>query len=363
MATDWTRQWAALLTVTAAPDAGKELQIGDEDPPNDVINRTVKQLNAFLEELAAGGLGTNIITNGSFERWFTGISNQAPDGFSLKGTPTDVSRDTGERDGFGGTFAAKITSNGAGNEGLTITLSDLKASTPYFVSVRAKVTAGDTARIWSTGGGTNIDEDTTSTSFVTLSGEIITDGTPTNVVINFGSNTATDIVWFDKLMIQEGEVPAIFITHPNDEHTFRGALVKRTSAQAITTGTSTFVIFDAETYDTDNIHDNSTNPSRLTVPSEVSKVKILANIKWENDNTGNRDMAVWKNNSINFDGAPRSTIIPVNFPGTGTHQNLTSPVLVVTAGDYFELKVYQNSGGDLNIADVTQVWFAMEIIE
>ena len=208
---DWPNPWAAISTVTALPDAGAEFMIGDEDAINDVINRTALELEGFLQELSAGGLGNNLIDNGSFELWPGDITNIAPVGFTLKGTPTDVSRDTGDRDGFGGAFAVKITSNGAGHEGLTITLSDLKASTSYFLSVRAKATAADTARIWSTGGSTNIDTNTASTSWVTLSGEIITDATPTNVVLNFGSNTATDIVWFDKLMIQEGEVPAIFI--------------------------------------------------------------------------------------------------------------------------------------------------------
>lgn len=162
--------------------------------------------------------GNNLIPGGSFESWSAGTANQAPDGFSKKGAPTDVSRDTGERDGFGGAFAVKITSNGAGNEGLTITISNLKASTTYYLSVRAKATAGDTARIWTTGGSTNLDTNTASTSFVTLSGKIITDATPTNIVLNFGSDTATDIVWFDKLIIQEGEVPAIFTLHHNDRH-------------------------------------------------------------------------------------------------------------------------------------------------
>lgn len=239
---DWANPWAAITTVTALPDAGAEFMIGDEDAPNDVINRTALELEGFLQELAASGLGTNVIPNGSFELWPGDITNIAPLGFSLKGTPTDVSRDTGERDGFGGAFAVKITSNGAGNEGLTITLSNLKASTSYFLSVRAKATAGDTARIWTTGGSTNLDTNTALTSFVTLSGEIITDATPTAVVLNFGSNTATDIVWFDKLMIQEGEVGSIFIP----QHISIDSIVQIVSLQdgAVATGTTPIPIDD-----------------------------------------------------------------------------------------------------------------------
>ena len=167
-------------------------------------------LDVLAEAIALSGLGANLIPNGSFEVWPDGISNQAPGSWSKKGAPTDVSRDTGERDGYGGTFAVKITSNGAGNEGLTITLSTLKASTKYAVIVRAKATAGDTARIWTTGGSPNLDENTNSTSFEDVEGTFTTDATPTNVVLNLGSDNATDIVWFDALVIQEGEITAVF---------------------------------------------------------------------------------------------------------------------------------------------------------
>jgi hypothetical protein len=189
-----------------------EKMVGRDHPS---LTRTMEKL-AFA--LTNSGLATNIINNGSFESFSLGTSNQAPDGFAKIGTPTDVSQDTGERDGFGGGNAVKITSNGAGNEGITVTLSNLKASTEYALTIKAKATAGDTARIWTTGASSNLDQNTTSTAFVDVEGTFTTDATPTNVVLNMGSNTATDIVWFDKLMIQEGEVPAIFNQHPNDEH-------------------------------------------------------------------------------------------------------------------------------------------------
>jgi hypothetical protein len=60
---------------------------------------------------------------------------------------------------------------------------------------------------------------------------------------------------------------------------FRGALAKKTSDQTITT--DGFVTFDAEEYDTDSIHDNSTNNTRFTVPTGVTRVKLFLHILFE----------------------------------------------------------------------------------
>jgi len=48
---------------------------------------------------------------------------------------------------------------------------------------------------------------------------------------------------------------------------FAGVRVSRTSDVTITQNTATTVSWDAETFDTDAFHDNSTNPSRLTIPT------------------------------------------------------------------------------------------------
>lgn len=179
-----------------------------------VMLATQQSIKAFIENQNL----VNLVKNGSFESWSAGTANQAPDGWSMIGTPTDVSRDTGDRDNFGNPYAAKITSNGAGNEGLTVTFSNLKASKKYIVICRAKATSADTAKIWTTGGGANLSETTTSTSWVTLSGTFTTDATPTNIVLKIGSDTATDIVWFDAIIVLEGEAIKQFSPHPNDQH-------------------------------------------------------------------------------------------------------------------------------------------------
>jgi hypothetical protein len=157
----------------------------------------------------------NIISNGSFQYFYSGTSSQ-PDGYTNEGSPT-VARDTGECDNMEDTpYAVKYTATGAGNEGGSMTLSNLKASTTYAVTVRAKATAGDTARLLTTGGSTNIDTETTSTSWTTLKGTFTTDATPTDVNLKLVSKNDGDIVYFDKLMIVEGTYYCAYQVHPED---------------------------------------------------------------------------------------------------------------------------------------------------
>ncbi|MEW6026499.1 MAG: carbohydrate binding domain-containing protein [Planctomycetota bacterium] len=157
----------------------------------------------------------NIIRNGSFEEWGDGFSS-LPIFWAAIGGSYQVVKDTGDKDNFGAPYAAKITSFGAGSEGIKYTFSNLKANTKYSVYARAKATSGDTAKIWTTGASTNLSQTTTSTSWTTLVGSFITDGTPTDVVLKIGSDTNTDVVWFDSIMVVEGEAPFAFAPHPLD---------------------------------------------------------------------------------------------------------------------------------------------------
>lgn len=153
----------------------------------------------------------NLIYGGSFEETIQ------PSGmFTLRGNPTAVVRDTGDRDGNGGSYSVKITSAGSNNEGIKAIFSGLKASTTYTVRVRAKATAGDTARIFTVGGSSNLNFTTTSTSWVSLYGTFTTDATPTPIVLILGSDNATDIVWFDMLILVEGQGAFTWTPYPGE---------------------------------------------------------------------------------------------------------------------------------------------------
>ena len=140
----------------------------------------------------------------------------------------------------------------------------------------------------------------------------------------------------------------------------RGALVYKSADQAIANITLVLLTWNSETYDTDSIHDNVTNNTRLTVPAGVTQVKLKASIRWQGNATGDRSVLFLKNN-LSFRGT-NSVVIPgVNASSKGIV--LSTPVLDVVAGDYFEMQVYQDSGGSLNIMIDNATYFAMELIK
>ena len=155
------------------------------------------------EEEPAGGGGLSLIQNGSFEIVNT---NGVPWCWEKIGTAT-LEQDTGVKDGHNGSNALKVTSGGANNEGSKYTFRHLKPSTTYTIQIWMKATDGDTAKCWTTGGNSNLSITSTSTSGEYKTGTFTTDATPTNIVLCVGSETDTDIVWFDTLTIIEGSTP------------------------------------------------------------------------------------------------------------------------------------------------------------
>lgn len=141
----------------------------------------------------------------------------------------------------------------------------------------------------------------------------------------------------------------------------RGCLVSITTTFDTVSSSLNYIPFDTEDYDTDLIHDNVTNNTRLTVPAGVSKVRLTAGIRWDASTTGQRFAKIQKNGASYY-GHPTMDI-PAAAVGD-TYINLTSSVVDVIAGDYFEVLVQQTSGANLTIDSANLgTWFAMEIIE
>lgn len=140
----------------------------------------------------------------------------------------------------------------------------------------------------------------------------------------------------------------------------RGALVKKSADQTGANYSGGVVVgWNAEIYDTDSIHDNATNNSRLTVPSGVSYVRVLGQA-YLNNVASNSATYVYlkKNGSQAFDGSVTATRYQATLVEIA--QGISSPILAVTAGDYFEMFV---SCADTSIDILAAYsWFAMEII-
>jgi hypothetical protein len=143
---------------------------------------------------------------------------------------------------------------------------------------------------------------------------------------------------------------------------WRGARAYRTGDLPIANGTETVIAWQAEDVDTDAIW-SAGAPTRMTVPPSVTKVRVTANVRWGSNGTGVRQVLLLRN-GVSFRGGAMSLIGAAT--STDHAQNITSSVIAVTPGDYFEVAVFQTSGGALNIQGLTrqnQNWCQMEIVE
>jgi hypothetical protein len=122
------------------------------------------------------------------------------------------------------------------------------------------------------------------------------------------------------------------------------ASVKMAGDQTLTTATVTTVNFGAEDTDTDSLHDNSSDNSRITI-ALTGKYLIGGVLNYAANGTGVRQIRLHQDGS----GTP---IRISSIPGTaGDNARPAAAWLVsATAGAYFELKAYQDSGGDLTLS-------------
>jgi len=115
--------------------------------------------------------------------------------------------------------------------------------------------------------------------------------------------------------------------------------------KSIATATSTALDYEAELFDTDAFHDNSTNPSRFTIPSgKGGKYRIDAQV-WFNQvggpEAGLRSAALFKN----------GTQISSGFIGNTTTDESTaftiSHIEDCAVSDYLQLFVYHTQGSNV----------------
>lgn len=141
---------------------------------------------------------------------------------------------------------------------------------------------------------------------------------------------------------------------------FKGALVEKSTAQSIPTAVSTAVSWDAETLDIGGFW-TAGQPTRLTIPSGISKVRLSSNVEWANNSTGRRDISITKNGTTLYPGVGQRTKNAVNE----SWDTVNTGVISVITGDYFEVIVYQNSGSSLDVGgDVfSSSWFQIEVVE
>lgn len=110
---------------------------------------------------------------------------------------------------------------------------------------------------------------------------------------------------------------------------------------SIATGTATALTFNSERYDDGSLHSTAANTGRLTAPV-AGLYSIGASVEFAANAVGVRVVIVQLNGTTNLVRQDQAASGAGNFIGVSTEYRLS-------AGDYVEAVVFQNSGGNLNV--------------
>lgn len=138
---------------------------------------------------------------------------------------------------------------------------------------------------------------------------------------------------------------------------FRGARAARNLVWTVASGSLVTLAFNNTVFSTDGIHNVAGQSSRLTVPPGVSYVELTGFVQWAINNTGVRYVDIIKNGN---GGALMISDRKVPVPSDYTEQSVTTGPLAVVPGDYFEFRVYQTSGSNVDVRVGAQ--FTMKVL-
>lgn len=136
----------------------------------------------------------------------------------------------------------------------------------------------------------------------------------------------------------------------------RAVQVARSTASAIVNSALVAATWDQVVYDNEIMFAAGT-PSRITIPANVSLVRVTANLSFDINATGVRSIHIYKN-GVEIKGG-RQSVNAVN--GIATSLKIISDPIQVVPGDYFEIWTFQNSGGSLNINSFST--FSVELLQ
>ena len=128
---------------------------------------------------------------------------------------------------------------------------------------------------------------------------------------------------------------------------------------SVANATTTAVPFTVEAWDTDTMHSTSVNTSRLTVVT-AGRYEMHASVLWAVSAAGVRLLTIRKNGTTNYAyiGEDAGTAALGGF-NVGMQAHLTDTAIV---GDYYEITVYQSSGGALNLLTDPCTWFQARLV-
>lgn len=119
-------------------------------------------------------------------------------------------------------------------------------------------------------------------------------------------------------------------------------LVDRSTAQSIPDVTVTSMTFDTELLDNDSMHSTTSNTSRITAKT-AGLYMMTTSVQFTGNTTGGRTV------SIVLNGAQTLATSDLPSVGTGPARLNVATLYYLDVDDYVESRVYQSSGGALNV--------------
>jgi len=281
-------------------------------------------------------------------------------GFSgnLSVTDTDVQTALATLDamvaGGGGLTWAKITGNTNATDGNGYAMVAAAALT---VTLPATPTEGDTIGI--------VDANQTATTYtltVARNGSNI-ESTAEDLIVDI-DGAGFILVYVDSTI---GWKIVTEIGANDPPASFRGALIGKSVSvgnTSVPNASWTACNFDVEIYDTDGFYDSGTDNTKLVVPDGVSRVQLVASaIIGNSSSAGQRYVSIRRNGGDYYGYA----IEKFDLSATNVDEivSITSAVLEVTPGQYFQLMQYQTSGitESAGFKYSANTWMSIAVIE
>ena len=134
-------------------------------------------------------------------------------------------------------------------------------------------------------------------------------------------------------------------TQLSDYYAPQRTKVYLTGNQSINDSSVTAIAWNGEEYDTNALHDNSTNPSRITIPAGQGGTYVLAcQLSYAANATGQRFVVIADKNATNI------AVASATNAGASYSSRFTAYTEVVAAAaDWFTCSAFQDSTGALNV--------------
>lgn len=132
--------------------------------------------------------------------------------------------------------------------------------------------------------------------------------------------------------------------------------VYNNAVQAIVTSTPSTLTFNSEAFDTNALHDTSSNTGRITVPTGGDGVWLfIASAQWSGATGGVQRLLELRKNGTTIKAG--SNVPPVASTAAAHQQAV---IIDMVATDYMEARVTHDQGSNMNLGDGTDTnhWFS-----